>query len=61
MAVRGVSRAARDLDFFTTDLRSLDEPGASCVPKVVSMEIRAGDADDPLAGVVHVEQAGERS
>ena len=55
MAARGYPRATVDVDFLTTDRRVLDravwrdleDAGAFVDP-------RRGDADDPLAGAVHI-------
>ncbi len=55
LAVHGFARYSADIDLLTLDRRVLSEnfwKGASPAP-----EVRVGDADDPLAGVVrwHVE------
>ncbi|MCC7008179.1 MAG: hypothetical protein IT184_05135 [Acidobacteria bacterium] len=58
LAARGYPRFTADIDLLTTDLRVLDagmwsrlmETGAAVDP-------RRGDADDPLAGVVHIQLA----
>lgn len=61
LAAAGVSRSTHDLDLLVTDLRVLDEAfwaplrGAGIV-----IDVRRGDSDDPLAGVVRIESAGER-
>jgi hypothetical protein len=47
MAAHGVSRSTFDIDFLTTDRRVLD--AAMWVIEAV-VEVRPGDADDPLAG-----------
>jgi predicted nucleotidyltransferase len=53
MAVHGVTRATRDVDLLATERASL-EPGtwASLAGQGVAVDVRAGDASDPLAGVV---------
>lgn len=61
LAARGVARSTLDIDLLVTDVRCLD-------PKVwkevesggASAEVRRGDAEDPLAGVVRIRQEGER-
>jgi hypothetical protein len=61
MAVRGVSRATVDLDLLATDRRCLDEETwRDLRAEAVSVEIRQGDADDPLAGVVRLERGDNR-
>ena len=61
MAALGASRSTQDLDILTTDrtiLRSgfwrfLEESGAV-------VEIRTGDIDDPLVGVIRLTRSGDR-
>lgn len=53
MAVHGVSRSTSDLDLLVTDLRCLTDAYWSSPPGL-SIDIRRGDATDPLAGVVRV-------
>ncbi|HEX5045128.1 MAG TPA: hypothetical protein VFV75_19695 [Candidatus Polarisedimenticolaceae bacterium] len=55
MAARGYPRATIDVDFLTGDDRVLD-PGvwAGLEQEGAAVDARRGDADDPLAGVVHV-------
>jgi hypothetical protein len=60
MSVHGVGRSTLDLDLLTTEARVLDatmwiligESGAR-------VDIRRGDAEDPLAGIIRFETAGE--
>jgi predicted nucleotidyltransferase len=53
MAVHGVARATRDLDLLTRDARSLlPATWAALERQRITVDIRIGDADDPLAGVV---------
>lgn len=61
LALRGVSRATADRDLLATDLHAL-EPAlwAGLGGPGVRLEIRRGDADDPLAGVVRFGADGER-
>lgn len=64
MAVHGVARSTLDLDLLVTDPRSLaDETwkGFATETNPVGVDIRRGDAEDPLAGVVRVEMTGERN
>ena len=61
MAARGVSRATRDVDLLTVSTVGLDEAWWRPLSEAgVSVSVARGDADDPLAGVVRVEQDGER-
>lgn len=60
LALRGVSRATLDRDLLTTDGRALD--AALWTPLVdtgTNFEVRRGDADDPLAGIVRFRAEGE--
>jgi hypothetical protein len=55
MAVHGVARSTFDLDLLTPDPQPLTRPmWASLERRSVTIEIRVGDADDPLAGVVRL-------
>ena len=61
LALRGSSRATLDRDLLTTDPRALD--AALWIPFSASgaqFDIRRGDAEDPLAGVVRFLAEGER-
>jgi hypothetical protein len=58
LAVHGVVRASDDVDVLVTDRRCLDpDLWASCERQGDVVEIRPGDADDPLAGVVRLSTA----
>jgi len=60
MAVHGISRSTRDLDFFTLAVECL-EP-STWMPLAASgieVQLRRGDADDPLAGVVRFTAADD--
>jgi hypothetical protein len=60
MTVYGVGRSTLDLDLLTTEPRALD--GAMWRPireAGASVDLRRGDADDPLAGIVRFEMPGE--
>lgn len=54
MAAHGVSRSTADIDLLTTDHRVLT-PAFWILPDPV--DIRRGDGDDPLAGVVRIADA----
>ena len=61
LAARGVARSTYDIDLLTADDRVL----ASVVwsPLTIAglrVDIRKGDAEDPLGGVVRIEAASER-
>jgi hypothetical protein len=61
LAARGVSRATLDRDLLVTDLRVLDPLFWRPLSEAgTTFEVRRGDADDPLAGVVRIEAPGER-
>jgi hypothetical protein len=53
MAAHGVSRSTLDVDLLTTDARVLDQRMWHAA-QGASTDIRLGDADDPLLGVVRV-------
>jgi hypothetical protein len=61
LAARGVARSTYDIDVLTTDVRVLEaglwEPLRAGGADV---DIRRGDLDDPLGGVIRVTAAGER-
>lgn len=61
LSLRGASRSTLDRDLLTTDPRALEE--ALWTPLLQAgtrCEIRRGDAEDPLAGVVRFSAEGER-
>lgn len=58
LAVYGVSRSTLDFDLLVTAGRALDRSVWHTVG--ASVEIRVGDDEDPLAGVVRISEAGER-
>lgn len=62
LAVHGVARSTFDVDLFAT-AASVLEPDVwadvSAMPGT-RVEVRRGDGDDPLAGVVRIEAEGER-
>jgi len=54
LAVHGVPRATADLDLLSVDARCLDEAwwaASPSRPASVTVDVRVGDAADPLAGV----------
>lgn len=61
LAHHGVSRATHDVDLLSMDARTLDTSTWSSLKDVgVEVEIRRGDVDDPLAGVVRFRRVDER-
>ena len=58
LAARGVARSTFDIDLLTTDLRVLDAGAWRSL--AADVDIRRGDFDDPLAGVVRVTIAADR-
>ena len=61
LAVHGVARSTYDIDLLATDPRTLhDATWQSLAATGTHVEIRRGDDDDPLRGVVRVTQDGER-
>ena len=58
------ARSTVDIDLLVTDPRALDLPWRALNPTWndarVSIDVRRGDADDPLAGVIRFAQPGER-
>lgn len=61
LAAAGVSRSTFDIDLLVIDRRCLDRDFWSPLAgELADLEIRRGDADDPLAGVVRLAAAGER-
>jgi hypothetical protein len=61
VAARGVPRATFDIDLFTVDVRVLREEFWSSLSHAADIEIRRGDFDDPLRGVVRIHVVGEPS
>jgi hypothetical protein len=56
LASYGVARSTFDIDLLTTDRRVLD----AALWAGLTADIRRGDADDPLAGVVRVAEDADR-
>lgn len=62
MAAHGISRATADVDLLTVDARVLS--GAAWQPLAAAgaaIRVSRGDAEDPLAGTVRLERAGDRT
>lgn len=62
LAVHGIARSTFDLDLFTTDAAALDSTTwakLAAEPRV-QVDVRRGDSEDPLAGVVRLTTPGER-
>ncbi|MEO8274825.1 MAG: hypothetical protein ABI639_01315 [Thermoanaerobaculia bacterium] len=61
LALRGVSRATADRDLLATDLAALDDALWRELGETgVRVEVRRGDPDDPLAGVVRFDADEDR-
>lgn len=61
LAAAGVVRSSLDLDLLTLDERVLDSRfWTELAAAAVDVDVRRGDSDDPLAGVVRATAAGER-
>jgi len=62
LAVHGVARATADLDLLAIDDRCLDSSlWRELQARGIEIEIRRGDSEDPLAGVVRINSPGEAS
>jgi hypothetical protein len=60
LAVHGVTRSTADIDLLVADARGLDATTwASLAATGARIDVRRGDAADPLAGVVRVTAPGE--
>ena len=61
LAARGIARSTFAIDVFTVDGRVLEPTLWDPVrAQHTTIEIRAGDAEDPLGGVVRIDATGER-
>jgi predicted nucleotidyltransferase len=61
LAVRGVARSTFDVDLFTLDTSVLVETfWAGLVREFAQVEVRRGDADDPLRGLIRLGSRDER-
>lgn len=59
MSAHGVSRATADVDLLISDLRYLTPESWTAVAVTSTVDVRRGDDDDPLAGVVRFTRRGE--
>lgn len=60
LAVHGVSRSTLDQDLLVTDASVLDPAAWTRLAASAQCDIRHGDADDPLRGVIRITAGGER-
>jgi hypothetical protein len=61
LAARGIARSTFDIDVLTVDRRVLEAAlWDDLRARPITIEIRSGDADDPLGGVVRIDAEGER-
>lgn len=61
LAARGIARSTFDIDLLTTDTRVLGTGWwTHAAVEGASVDVRRGDADDPLAGVVRIDMPGDR-
>ncbi|MBV8544848.1 MAG: hypothetical protein JO093_14770 [Acidobacteria bacterium] len=61
LAVRGVPRSSYDVDLLTVDARVLSNELWEPIRTLTNIEIRRGDLDDPLKGVVKIRPPKEKS
>jgi hypothetical protein len=59
LAAHGVARATLDADLLVVDRRVLDEAFWKGLTAPASLRVVRGEADDPLAGVVHLQGEAE--
>lgn len=57
LSVHGVVRASDDIDLIVTDARCLESTTWSGIDSATTVELRRGDAEDPLAGLVRLTPA----
>lgn len=55
----GVARSTADIDLLTTDPQSLTRSTWSALESSCHVDVRRGDLDDPLSGVIRVSRSGE--
>lgn len=61
LAARGVARSTYDIDLLVADARVLDaDLWAAARTADTRVDIRRGDMDDPLGGVVRIEETSQR-
>jgi len=58
LAVRGLSRGTHDIDFMTTDAGALRVEWKRELSAGTTIDLRTGEYDDPLAGVVRFSREG---
>lgn len=58
MGAHGIARSTADIDLLTTDVRSLTRATWDSLAKDCRIDVRRGDLDDPLAGVVRITRPG---
>jgi len=61
LAAHGVARSTLDIDLFTTDSRCIDATFWDPLRRTAALDVRRGDASDPLAGVARFSAPSERS
>lgn len=60
LAVHGISRSTFDRDLLVTDAKALDQRTWAELTRRLSVDIRRGDQDDPLLGVVRITGSEDR-
>jgi hypothetical protein len=60
LAAHGVSRSTLDQDLLVTDVRVLAASFWQALAAEAEIDVRRGDTEDPLAGVVRIACTGER-
>jgi hypothetical protein len=60
LAVHGVSRSTLDQDLLVLDRQVLSSDFWQTLTELAAVDVRPGDSDDPLAGVVRVSQGPDR-
>jgi len=60
LSARGISRSTYDVDLFTVDTRVLQKELWDPIRPLADIEVRRGDFDDPLKGVVWIQPPKER-
>ncbi len=59
LAARGIARSTFDIDLLTTEVRALDPTMWTAFP-AADIDIRRGDLEDPLAGVIRITSGTDR-
>jgi hypothetical protein len=60
LAAHGVSRSTMDQDLLVCERGVLDSNFWSTLSPPTTIDVRRGDAEDPLAGVIRIHEPGER-